>query len=125
MSTSVLKALPGKLDINRHSPSILYHFQLHNGTDDSGEKVQDNSMDLSDPKVENMDNETDPSMDIQETGEDKYRLSLQVFNICPKKIFSNKNLQYFLYPPQTLFVGGILFSRCPSVRASVRNALFP
>ena len=25
----------------------------------------------------------------------------------------------FLYPPQTLFVGGILFSRCPSVRASV------
>ena len=34
-----------------------------------------------------------------------------------------------LYPPQTLFVGGILFSRCPSVRASVRpsvrNALFP
>ena len=25
-----------------------------------------------------------------------------------------------LYPPQTLFVGGILFSRCPSVRVSVR-----
>ena len=24
MSTSILKALPGKLDINRHSPSILY-----------------------------------------------------------------------------------------------------
>ena len=24
MSTSVLKALPGKLDINRHAPSILY-----------------------------------------------------------------------------------------------------
>ena len=24
-----------------------------------------------------------------------------------------------LYPPQTLFVGGILFSRCPSVRPSV------
>ena len=24
MSTSVLKALPGKLDIERHSPSILY-----------------------------------------------------------------------------------------------------
>ena len=24
MSTSVLKALPGKLDINRHSPRILY-----------------------------------------------------------------------------------------------------
>ena len=34
-----------------------------------------------------------------------------------------------LYPTQTLFVGGILFSRCPSVRASVRpsvrNVLFP
>ena len=30
-----------------------------------------------------------------------------------------------LYPPQTLFIGGILFSRCPSVRPSVRNALFP
>ena len=33
-----------------------------------------------------------------------------------------------LYPPQTLFVVGILFSRCPSVlasvRASVRNVLF-
>ena len=26
MSTSVLKALPGKLDIKRHSPSILYVF---------------------------------------------------------------------------------------------------
>ena len=26
MSTSVLKALPGKLDIKRHSPSILYFF---------------------------------------------------------------------------------------------------
>ena len=24
MSTSVLKALPGKLDMKRHSPSILY-----------------------------------------------------------------------------------------------------
>ena len=24
MSTNVLKALPGKLDIKRHSPSILY-----------------------------------------------------------------------------------------------------
>ena len=29
MSTSVLKALPGKLDIKRHSPSILYlHFSF-------------------------------------------------------------------------------------------------
>ena len=30
----------------------------------------------------------------------------------------------FLYPPQTLFVVGILFSRCPSVSASVRNVFF-
>ena len=32
MSTSVLKALPGKLDIKRHSPSILYlqvFFQIY------------------------------------------------------------------------------------------------
>ena len=28
MSTCVLKALPGKLDIERHSPSILYFQQL-------------------------------------------------------------------------------------------------
>ena len=28
-----------------------------------------------------------------------------------------------LYPPQTLFVGGILFSRCPSVRLSVRPSV--
>ena len=28
MSTSVLKALPGKLDIKRHSPSILYVYQV-------------------------------------------------------------------------------------------------
>ena len=30
-----------------------------------------------------------------------------------------------LYPPQTLFVGGILFSRCPSVRLSVRPSVRP
>ena len=29
----------------------------------------------------------------------------------------------FLYPPQTLFVGGILFSRCLSVRPSVRPSV--
>ena len=28
-------------------------------------------------------------------------------------------------PPQTLFVGGILFSRCPSVRLSVRPSVRP
>ena len=27
MSTSILKALPGKLDIKRHSPSILYFWR--------------------------------------------------------------------------------------------------
>ena len=31
MSTSVLKALPGKLDIKRHSPSILYLDSAHQG----------------------------------------------------------------------------------------------
>ena len=29
MSTSILKALPGKLDIKRHSPSILYVLAWH------------------------------------------------------------------------------------------------
>ena len=29
MSTCVLKALPGKLDIKRHSPSILYVYMLY------------------------------------------------------------------------------------------------
>ena len=28
MSTSILKALPGKLDIKRHSPGILYIFPV-------------------------------------------------------------------------------------------------
>ena len=38
MSTRVLKALPGKLDIKRHSPSILFltwvHFMKCNGNGD-------------------------------------------------------------------------------------------
>ena len=33
MPTSVLNALPGKLDIKRHSPSILYLFKTKNATD--------------------------------------------------------------------------------------------
>ena len=33
MSASVLKALPGKLDIKRHSPSILYVYVLYFDTD--------------------------------------------------------------------------------------------
>ena len=35
MSTSILKALPGKLDIKRHSPNILY--VIHK--DEKGNKV--------------------------------------------------------------------------------------
>ena len=34
MSTSVLKALPGKLDIKRHSPSILYLLLLQQKNDE-------------------------------------------------------------------------------------------
>ena len=30
MSTSILEALPGKLDIKRHTPSILYDFNENN-----------------------------------------------------------------------------------------------
>ena len=32
---------------------------------------------------------------------------------------------WYLYHPQTLFVGGILFSRCPSVSASVHPSMRP
>ena len=35
MSTSVLNALPGKLDIKRHSPSILYIFQAEFGNSEA------------------------------------------------------------------------------------------
>ena len=47
-------------------------------------------------------------------GWDKMMSSAAVGNGCLRVKFT------YLYPPQTLFVGGILFSRCPSVRASVR-----
>ena len=46
-------------------------------------------------------------------------------------LFSSNSMKFLLYPPQTLFVVGILFSRClcvrvcVSVRASVCNVLFP
>ena len=44
------------------------------------------------------------------------------------KVCARLLVNCLLYPPQTLFVVGILFSRCPSVcpsvRASVRNVLF-
>ena len=29
-STSILEALPGKLDIKIHSPSILYYYKIYN-----------------------------------------------------------------------------------------------
>ena len=35
------------------------------------------------------------------------------------------NCSQLLYPPQTLFVGGILFSRCPCVRPCVRPCVCP
>ena len=40
-------------------------------------------------------------------------------------VFPDHTHLLFLYPPQTLFVGGILFSRCPSVRACVRPSVRP
>ena len=46
-------------------------------------------------------------------------LSCSVPRIC----YFNEQI-HLLYPLQTLFVVGILFS-CPSVRASVCNVLFP
>ena len=42
MSTCVLKALPGKLDIKRHSPSILYIPHLIENTIPESEKTQEN-----------------------------------------------------------------------------------
>ena len=46
MSTSVLKALPGKLDIKRHSPSILYanDKDSHNDGDMIGITKSDSDM---------------------------------------------------------------------------------
>ena len=53
MSTSVLKALPGKLDVKRHSPGILYlylriliafladHFQVSHIDCVSGEEAEE------------------------------------------------------------------------------------
>ena len=43
MSTSILKALPGKLDMKRHSPSILY-LQIKRG-EDAGDIIK-RSLDL-------------------------------------------------------------------------------
>ena len=44
----------------------------------------------------------------------------------PESINSMKQTcEMVIIPPQTLFVGGILFSRCPSVRPSVRVSVRP
>ena len=39
MSTSILKALPGKIDIKRHSPSILYLHALSVRTESKFSKI--------------------------------------------------------------------------------------
>ena len=49
MSTSVLKALPGKLDIKRHSPSFLYLSGATKIADTTGQA--DKSEDLTGAKV--------------------------------------------------------------------------
>ena len=59
-----------------------------------------------------------------------FNLSVMLGNFLQQTTSADITFQtHFLYPPQTLFVGGILFSCCPSVCpsicASVRNALFP
>ena len=43
MSTSILKALPGKLDIKRHSPSILYVPGARRNDDGQTDSVSDYS----------------------------------------------------------------------------------
>ena len=50
MSTSVLKALPGKLDIKRHSPSIPYLSYTNQGKVKCLISVQHNFLDFSKPK---------------------------------------------------------------------------
>ena len=45
-----------------------------------------------------------------------------IFKTCYHLIYL-WTISSLLYPPQTLFVGGILFSRCPSVRPSVRPSV--
>ena len=45
------------------------------------------------------------------------------FNCSFTCSLKQEHLSYLLYPPQTLFVGGILFSRCPSVRPSFRPSV--
>ena len=53
-----------------------------------------------------------------------------VIHLLEKTVSKFATREISLYPPQTLFVVGILFSRCPSVRLfgvrlSVCNVLFP
>ena len=51
MSTSILKALPGKLDIKRHSPSILYLLQSQTETDVSKTDASETAAKENDDKV--------------------------------------------------------------------------
>ena len=52
MSTSVLKAKPGKLDIKRHSPNILYIFGITDLNEDGELELLDS--DIKDLKKTNM-----------------------------------------------------------------------
>ena len=51
MSTSVLKALPGKLDIKRHSPSILYLGRQEQAYCSSSEYVSNAGMEITDTSI--------------------------------------------------------------------------
>ena len=54
---------------------------------------------------------------------------VSILHTNPWSLPGSGKIFLYLYPPQTLFVVGILFSRCPSVCASVHasicNFLFP
>ena len=55
--------------------------------------------------------------------QDKLKISIYLSLDKYKCIKLIKFCISYLYPPQTLFVGGILFSRCPSVRPSVHPSV--
>ena len=86
---------------------------------------------------ESLDGGMQPCFDYSVTFDTLYcRWATEPWGVCSKPCGGGKQKRFVhclqmiaFIPPQTLFVGGILFSRCPSVRASVRpsvrNALFP